>query len=87
MKPFPVMNTIHYNVSSVTNAIRGQKILERNGLRAFVHRRSAAEEREGCGYSVWLSGAGPTQAAAAERLLRAAGIRILSVTESGRPEG
>ena len=55
MKPFPVMNTIHYNVSSVTNAIRGQKILERNGLRAFVHRRSAAEEREGCGYSVWLS--------------------------------
>ena len=57
-----------------------------NGLRAFVHRRSAAEEREGCGYSVWLSGAGPTQAAAAERLLRAAGIRILSVTESGRPE-
>ena len=37
-------------------------------------------------HSVWLSGAGPTQAAAAERLLRAAGIRILSVTESGRPE-
>lgn len=76
------MRTI-FNVGSVTHAIHGQKLLQRNGLRAWVHRRSETEPREGCGYSLWLAGASAGQREAAKRLLTAAGIRILSIEESG----
>ena len=75
------MRTV-FNVGSVTHAIHGQKILQRNGLRTWVHRRSADEPREGCGYSLWLAGATEAQIESARRLLAAAGIRILSVEES-----
>lgn len=76
------MRTI-FNVGSVTHAIHGQKLLQRNGLRAWVHRRSETEPREGCGYSLWLAGASAEQIQSAKRLLAAAGIRVLSVEESG----
>lgn len=77
------MYTVQFYVGSVTHAIHGQKILARNGLRAWVHRRSDADRREGCGYSIRLSVPSPDQLTAARRLLQAAGIRILSAEEGG----
>lgn len=78
------MKTTIYSVSSVTNAMRGQKLLERNGIRAYVHRKTNPDGQNGCGYSLWVSAQNPAQLEAAERLLQASGIRILDREESGR---
>lgn len=64
--------------------MRGQKLLERNGIRAYVHRKTKTDDQSGCGYSLWVSAQNPAQLEAAERLLQASGIRILDREESGR---
>ena len=40
------------NVSSVTNAMRGQRLLESNGIRAIVSRALEPDGTNGCGYSI-----------------------------------
>ncbi len=40
-------------VGSVSNAMRGKRVLEQHGVRAYV-RRHAASEDHGCGYSLYL---------------------------------
>lgn len=80
------MKTMIYLVSSVTNAIRGQKLLERNGIRAYVHRKTEPDGKNGCGYSLWVSPRNPAQLEAAERLLQASGIRLVG-KEEGSGDG
>lgn len=65
------MSTMIFNVSSVTNAMRGKAILQRNGLRAYVSRALDEKGNNGCGYSITTN-----QGERAEMLLNAAGIRI-----------
>lgn len=60
-------------VSSITNAMRGKTILERNGYKAYVRRAIDAQGHNGCGYSLLVQGDGDK----AERLLRNAAIRIV----------
>lgn len=58
-------------VGSVTNAMRGKELLAKNGLFAFVG-RVKPDEQSGCGYTLTVTG----DVEKAERLLKAAGIRV-----------
>ena len=80
------MEQIILNVSSVTNAMRAQTLLGRNGIRAAVGRVSDPGSSTGCGYLVKIN---PADMAAREgdaaeikakalRLLRAANIKVLN---------
>lgn len=66
------MDTMVYNVSSITNAMRGKKLLEQNGLRAYIGRTVDEKGDNGCGYSLTVTG----DQKKAERLLQGAGIPI-----------
>ena len=67
--------TIRYGVGSANRAIQGQKLLQRNGFRAFVH-REAGKATGGCGHTLWVTVETERQQMQAERLLAAAGIRF-----------
>ena len=70
------LDNVIFNVSSVTNAMRGKTLLEHNGIRAYVGRTIDADGNNGCGYSITVPEG--TGAERAERLLKSAGIRIRS---------
>lgn len=63
-------------VRSVTNAIKGQKILESNGIDALVYRNTSPSSRQGCGYGLRLQG-GSVQTAV--NLLNNAGIKVVEI--------
>ena len=67
------MKSVYFNVSSVTNAMRGKNLLEKNGMHSYIHRTVDEEGNNGCGYSITTD-----QGERAEPLLTAAGIRIRS---------
>ncbi len=68
------LGKVLFNVSSVTNAMRGKSLLEHNGIRAYVGRTVDANGNNGCGYSITVS----SEPERAERLLTSAGIHIRS---------
>ena len=59
-------------VRSVTNAIKGQKILETNGISAYVQRSAG---NQGCGYALKVF-CDPRMAAS---LLQNAGIKVAEI--------
>ena len=63
--------TIKVAVGSVTNAMRGKEILQKNGITAYVG-RVAPDQTTGCGYMLMVAG----DITRAEQLLTAAGIRV-----------
>ena len=66
-------------ISSVTNAMRGKTLLERQGFTVHMQRSSHANKADGCGYSLLVRGeVGPVTA-----LLSKAGIRILRTEHGG----
>lgn len=67
-------------VSSVTSAMRGKRVLEKQGYTVHLQRAAHVAEDDGCGYSLLVRGG----AAAAEELRRA-GIRVLRVADGGVP--
>lgn len=66
------MSSLCFYVSSITNAMRGKAVLERNGIRAFVSRSRDDCIKNGCGYCVTVMG----DFDKAQELLRSVGIRI-----------
>ncbi|MBQ5841178.1 MAG: DUF3343 domain-containing protein [Clostridia bacterium] len=69
----------HYiHVGSVTNAMRGKQLLEKNGIRAYLHRSTARGEGEGCGYSLLVSG----DDRQATKILQNSGVRVIRVTDA-----
>lgn len=66
-------------VSSVTNAMRGKRLLERQGYTVYMQRAAHVTEDSGCGYSLLVGGNGVK---AADQLRRA-GIRILRTANGG----
>lgn len=58
-------------VGSVTNAMRGRELLQKNGIPAFLG-RADARGREGCGYTLTVTG----DVSRAAGILAAAGIRV-----------
>lgn len=73
------MDWIIFYVSSVTNAIRGRKLLEQYGFTVYMKRSFQQGETEGCGYSLQVRGDAKT----AQQLLVRAGIRIIRMEHGG----
>lgn len=63
-------------VSSITYAMKGKRILEQRGIRAYVERIPRTRET-GCGYGIYV----PHETDEAERQLRNMGINILGRSE------
>ena len=61
---------------SVTHAQRGEKLLQKEGIRCSLQRTPRWMEEKGCGYSLRLWTNGPGQAVAA---LRMAGVPLRKV--------
>lgn len=59
-------------LSSVTYAMRAQKLLERHGIRSAIRKKSNPTDVKGCGYGVEVHG----NVREAEQILRNAGIRV-----------
>ncbi len=69
----------HYiHVGSITNAMRGKKLLEARGIRAYVHRASNPPEGDGCGYSLLVT----DKISQAEAVLRKNGVRVVRISDA-----
>ena len=68
-------------VSSVTNAMRGKRLLEGQGYTVHMQRASHTNDNNGCGYSLLVRGNGRQ----AEEQLRQSGIRVLRTGSGGAP--
>ncbi|MBQ4616750.1 MAG: DUF3343 domain-containing protein [Clostridia bacterium] len=64
-------------VGSVSNAMRGKRILEQRGVRAYVRRRAPSENEEGCGYGLLIPASEPR----AVTWLKEGGVRVIRVRE------
>ena len=62
-------------VRSVTNAMKGQKLLERYGISAYVERNTHPSSKQGCGYVIKIRGNLET----AVSLLTSEGIKISEI--------
>ena len=70
------MNYYYITFRSVTHAQRGEKILQKEGLRCSLQRTPRWMEEKGCGYSLRIWTREPLQAVSA---LRAGGIPLRKV--------
>lgn len=68
----------YLHIGSITNAMRGKRILENHGIRAYIHRSSNPIEGDGCGYSLLVVDGD----ARALRLMRDAGVRVIRVSDA-----
>lgn len=64
---------------TVTYAIKGRDILRKKGFKARVEKSSSLIEKTGCGYAIVLENGNIDTA---EKILRNAGVKILSVSEA-----
>ena len=71
------MGRQYIKVSSITYATKGRDILLNHGIRAHIERTHQPMEGDGCGYSIYVNG----DADAAEKILRASGIKIIRRSE------
>ena len=62
-------------VRSITNAMRGQKILEQNRIPAYVQRNTLPSSKQGCGYALKITGS----VEKAVNLLAAADIKVTEI--------
>lgn len=67
-------------ISSVTHALRGQTILGRHGIQAYIERNAKYLSSHGCGYVLKIN----TDPYAARDILLQNGIHVLDVREGGR---
>ena len=72
------MANYHIHVGSVTNAMRGKRLLEEQGVRAYLHRTSHPLDGDGCGYSLLVSDG----VNSAVQILQKRGVRVIRVTEA-----
>ncbi len=68
----------HIHVGSITNAMRGKQMLERQGIRTYIHRSSQPTDGDGCGYSLLVT----TDVGQAERILRSGGVRVVRISDA-----
>lgn len=64
-------------LSSVTYAIRAQKLLEQNGIRSVIKKLANSLQVTGCGYGLEINA---PDLDTATRIITAAAIRILEIT-------
>ncbi len=69
----------HYiHVGSITNAMRGKSLLEKKGIRSYVHRASNPPDGDGCGYSLLVT----DNIQQAEHVLRNGGVRVVRISDA-----
>ena len=69
----------HYiQVGSITNAMRGRRVLEAQGIRAYLQRTTHPTDTDGCGYRLLVT-VDPQRAV---RLLKDSGVRVIRVSET-----
>lgn len=72
------MNKYVIRLTSVTYAIRAQKLLEQRGFRVYLKKLTSGFSAHGCGYGIVITG----DINLANQIISAAGITILEVTEA-----
>lgn len=72
------MGNRYIHVGSVTNAMRGKRLLEEQGIRSYLHRASRPSDGDGCGYSLLVT-EGEQRAL---QVLRQSGVRVIRVTDA-----
>ena len=75
------MNRHVIRLTSVTYAIRAQKMLEQRGVRSYIKKLVKNMSVHGCGYGLEISG----DLNLAVQIITAAGIRIVEVIEGEEP--
>jgi len=65
-------------LSSVTYALKGKKLLEKNGITTSLVKAENIKELRGCGYGLKIK---KENKKFSEEILISAGIRIISITE------
>lgn len=68
----------YIHVGSITNAMRGRRLLEAEGIRAYMHRSAHSDESDGCGYSLLVT----NQVDRAVRILIDKGVRVLRIRDA-----
>lgn len=68
----------YIHVGSITNAMRGKKLLAANGVQSFVHRASNPPEGDGCGYSLLIT----SNEQQAVNILRSGGVRVVRTSSA-----
>ena len=69
----------HYiHVGSITNAMRGRRLLEAHGIRSFLHRSAHPTDDDGCGYHLLITG----DPQSATQILRNHGVRVIRVSDA-----
>ena len=69
----------HYiHVGSITNAMRGRRILETQGIRALLQRSTHPTDEDGCGYRLLVIG----DAQLAVKILKNQGVRVIRVSDA-----
>ena len=68
-------------MGSVTNAMRGKAVLEKNGYRAFVQRHTALNDQNGCGYRLLVWG----DVQKALLILQKAGLKVRGQKRGEQP--
>lgn len=71
-------------VSSLTYALKGQRLLEQNGYTAWAGRDH--DRVTGCGYKITIRG-GPERAERARALLQQSGVRLARQPQAGEEGG
>lgn len=72
------MANYYIHVSSITNAMRGKRLLEQQGIRAYIHRSSNPPQGDGCGYSLLVT----ERVGQAGEVLRRGGVRVVRISEA-----
>lgn len=71
------MNRYIITTGTVTYAIKGRDLLRQKGFNVKIERITSGKGSAGCGYSIILTG----ELNDAEKILRAAGVKILEINE------
>ena len=70
----------YINVSSVTHAMRGQKVLSANGIKSRIKRNTKKDHSVGCGYVLSVSSKDIVRA---EQILMENGIKVAAPAKKG----
>lgn len=73
-----MMGNHYIYVGSITNAMRGRRLLDQQGIRAFLQRSAHPTDDDGCGYRLLISG----DAESAVKILRNHGVRIIRISDA-----
>ena len=72
------MANYYIHIGSVTNAMRGKRLLEEQGIRAYLHRAVRPDDADGCGYSLLVQ----NEAEKAKQILSRRGVRVIRISDA-----